>query len=214
LTGDRLFYGLLWLALIGYALLRAPPPAPDTLERITALALLDTSRVDPAAIAVFNLLGVLPTAFLAILLYDTGRPSPWPFALGGYVLGGIVLLPYLALRDTRKPLDPAPGRFGRAAGSRITGGVLLLVTAGLLGYGLVAGSPAVYAEQARHDQFFAVMGADLIALTVALHRAAATDRRRRAITLAGPLATLVRVPLLGPLLYLASRPPPATMAAP
>ena len=34
----------------------------------------------------------LESGFLAILLFDTGRPSPWPFAIGAYFLGGIVLL--------------------------------------------------------------------------------------------------------------------------
>ena len=108
---DRLIYALLWLTLLGYALLGSPPPAPDAVHEVTALALADTTRVDPIATAVFNLLGVLPTAFLAILLYDTGRPGPWPFALGAYVLGGIILLPYLMLRDTRHPLRTEPGRF-------------------------------------------------------------------------------------------------------
>ncbi len=72
---------LLWLVLVGYWLLLSPPAPPDLLGKLVALALADSARVDPIAIAVFNLLGVLPTAFLAILLFDTGRQSPGPFAL-------------------------------------------------------------------------------------------------------------------------------------
>jgi hypothetical protein len=159
--------------------------------------------VDPIAIAVFNLLGVLPTAFLAILLYDTGRPSPWPFAIGAYFLGGIILLPYLVLRDSSAPLDPVPGRFVRAIGSRTAGWILLAISLGLVGFALVAGSPGTFAGQFADSQFIAVMSADLVALTTALHVAAATDRRRRGLPRA---EAWQHVPLFGPMLYLATRP--------
>lgn len=205
--GDRLVYAALWLGLLGYWLLFSPAPPADFVGEVTALALADTSRVDPIAIAVFNLLGVLPTAFLAILLYDPGRPhspvGPWPFAIGAYFLGGIILLPYLVARSTTAPLDPAPGRFVRAIGSRTAGWILVAITLGLLGFAVVAGSPAAFAEQFAGSQFIAVMSADLIALTTALHPAAATDRRRRSL---GPAPGWQHVPLLGPLLYLATRP--------
>ena len=204
---DRLAYAGLWLALVGYWLLFSPPAPADFLGEVTALALADTSRVDPIAIAVFNLLGLLPTAFLAILLYDPGRPhspvGPWPFAIGAYFLGGIILLPYLVLRNTRAPLKTAPGAFVRAIGSRVAGWIMLLIGVGLVGFALVAGSPAAFAAQFAGSQFIAVMTADLIALTTALHLAALTDRRRRGL---GPAPAWQQVPLFGPLLYLATRP--------
>ena len=199
----RLAYAALWLALIGYWLLLSPPPPADLPGELMALALAETSRVDPIAIAIFNLLGVLPTAFLALLLFDTGRPSPWPFAIGAYFLGGIVLLPYLVLRDTGAPLNPAPGAFVRAIGSRVAGWVLVVITLGLFGFALVAGSPVAFAEQFAGSQFIAVMTADLVALTTALHLTAATDRRRRGLP---PAPGWQHLPLLGPMLYLATRP--------
>jgi hypothetical protein len=199
---DRLVYGTLWLGLVGYWLLLSPPPPPDLLGELTALALANTSRVDPIAIAIFNLLGVLPTAFLAILLFDTGRPRAWPFAIGGYVLGGIILLPYLVLRDTHAPLDASPGRFVRAIGSRVAGWTLLAITLALLGFALVAGSPRDFATQLASSQLIAVMSVDLVALTAALQLGAATDRRRRGLP---PPAAWRQLPLVGPLLYLATR---------
>jgi hypothetical protein len=202
--GFRLLYTLLWLGLIGYGLLLSPPAPQDLLGELVALARADSARVDPIAIAVFNLLGVLPTAFLAILLFDTGRPSPWPFAIGAYFLGGIILLPYLAIRDFEAPLDPAPRRFLRVIGSRAAGWILLALTLMLLGFAVVSGSPVDFADQLAGSKFIAVMSADLIALTVALHLAADTDRRRRGLTLSPPWQHL---PLLGPLLYLSMRPP-------
>lgn len=204
---DRLVYAGLWLALVGYWLFFSPRPPGDFFGEVTALAMADTTRVDPIAIAVFNLLGLLPTAFLAILLFDPGRPaspvSPWPFAVGAYFLGGIILLPYLVLRNTRAPLQAAPGAFVRAIGSRVAGWILFGIALGLVGFALVAGSPGAYAQQFADSQFIAVMSADLLALTASLHLAAGTDRRRRGL---GPAPGLQHVPLFGPLLYLAKRP--------
>lgn len=65
--------------------------------------------MDPIAIAIFNLLGVLRAAFMAMILFDTGRPNPWPFALDRPAAMAVRLpllgpLLYLALRA-----DPADG---------------------------------------------------------------------------------------------------------
>jgi hypothetical protein len=203
---NRTVPALLWLALLGYALLPAPPAAPDTAGQVLAMLQFDSSRADPLAIAVFNLLGVLPAAFMALILFDAGRPNPWPFAVGAFVLGGFVLLPYLVVRDTRAPLADRPGTFARIIGSRTAGVVLLFLATALIGFALIAGSPSAFLAGLQSSKFIAVMTADLLALTAALHVAAATDRRRRGIRLADPTAWAVHVPLLGPLLYLALRP--------
>jgi len=202
---NRTVYALLWLGLVGYALLLAPPAAPDTVAQVLAMLRLDTGRADPLAVAMFNLLGVLPAAFMALILFDSGRLNPWPFAVGAFVLGGFVLLPYLVLRDPRVPLDDRPGAFAHIIGSRTAGAVLLLLAAGLIAFALIAGSPSAFLAQFQGSKFIAVMTADLLTLTAALHLAAATDRRRRGIRPAGPAAWAVHVPLLGPLLYLALR---------
>ena len=202
---DRPLFAGLWLALLAYMLLFAPPPPADLLGQLRDLALARVSSVDPIAIAVFNLLGVLPVAFLAILLFDTGKPNPWPFALGSFVLGGFVLMPYLAIRDTRAPLQPAPCAFVRAVGSRITGAILLLAALGLMGFALLAGDMNAFAAQLQDSAFIAVMSADLLVLTTALHRCAVIDRQRRGLRLSGWICLAVQTPLLGPLLYLALR---------
>jgi len=205
---ERVIPVVLWLALLGYALLLAPPAAPDTFDQALAMLLLDSGRADPIAIAIFNLLGVLPAAFMALILFDTGRPNPWPFALGAFVLGGFVLLPYLALRDIGTPLERAPRPFQRMIGSRTAGATFLALAVVLIGFAAVSGSPGAFAAQLQDSKLTAVMTADLIAMTIALHLAAATDRRRRAIALDPPAAMAVRLPLLGPLLYLALRADP------
>jgi hypothetical protein len=175
------------------------------LAEIIDLTLARTASVDPIAIAVFNLLGVVPTAFLGLLLFDSGRPGPWPFALGSYVLGGVVLLPYLVLRNPDAALNPDPNRFVRAIGSRITGAILLLIAISLVLFASLGGDLQSFSEQFRSSQFIAVMSVDLLVLTVAMHRVACIDRRQRGIHPAGPVALAYHAPLLGPLLYLALR---------
>lgn len=56
---DRWLFAVLWLALLVYALLLAPPLPADLLGQLRDLALLRAQAVDPIAIAVFNLLGGL-----------------------------------------------------------------------------------------------------------------------------------------------------------
>jgi hypothetical protein len=209
---DRVLFGLLWVGLIGYALFLSS--ATDTsaeasvFDQARAMLTFDLNRADGIAIAIFNLLGVLPAAFMALILFDRGRPSPWPFALGAFALGGFVLLPYLLLRDQRprRGAGSRAGVFVRAIGSRPAGAVMLAAAVILLGIGVFAGDPARFAEQAGASKLVAVMTADLLALTIALHLTAAADRRQRGILLERPAAAAVHVPLLGPLLYLALRP--------
>jgi len=203
---ERLIHTTLWLALLGYALLLAPPAAPDALDRALAMLLFDTAQADPIALAVFNLLGVLPAAFMAVILFDGGRPSPWPFAVGAFVLGGFVLLPYLALRDTAAPLDDAPSPFVRVIGSRVAGILFLMLAALLVGHAIIAGSPTAFGDQFQSSKLIGVMTVDLVVMTVALHLVAGADRRRRGFRLAGRAGAAGRIPLLGPLLYLALRP--------
>lgn len=202
---DRWLFASLWLALLAYALVFAPPQGADLLTQLRDLALARTTALDPIAIALFNLLGVLPVAFLALLVFETGKPSPWPFALGSFVLGGFVLLPYLAVRDTRAPLRPATGMALRSLGSRRTGAILLLIALALVGFALVAGDPGAFAAQLQASTFIAVMSVDALVLTLALNRCAAIDRQRRGRRLSGWHALAVRTPLLGPLFYLAVR---------
>ena len=182
-----------------------PQQGADLLTQLRDLALARTTAVDPIAIALFNLLGVLPVAFLALLVFDAGKPSPWPFALGSFVLGGLVLLPYLAVRDARVALNPATGSVLRSLGSRGTGALLLLIAMALMGFALVAGDLRAFAAQLQTSTFMAVMSVDALVLTLALHRCAAIDRQRRGSSLHGCHALAVRTPLLGPLFYLAVR---------
>jgi hypothetical protein len=84
---------------------------------------------------------------------------------------------------------------------------LLLMALGLIGFSVLAGDLHVFAAQLQDSAFIAVMSADLLVLTIALHRCAVIDRQRRGLRLSGWSAQAVHMPLLGPLLYLALRQP-------
>jgi len=65
-----------WLLVVVTADRGLVPPCPTgLLAQIRDLAPAQTSAVDPIAL-VFNLREVLPLAFLAILLLETGTPNP------------------------------------------------------------------------------------------------------------------------------------------
>lgn len=205
---ERLIYLLLWLGLLGFALLLAPTPNASLGAEVLAMLMFDSARVDPIAIAIFNLLGVLPAAFAALLLADAGRPRPGPFVLGTFALGAFALLPYLIVREDDASLSRRPGRIARILGSRTAGVLLTLIAIALL---LLAatGSPAAYWAQAQQSTLIAVMSMDFVILTLVLHRTATLDRRRAAGARAEAgqtrLGRVLWLPLLGPLLYLVLR---------
>lgn len=91
---------VLWLGFVGYAFLLAPPDQPETWDLIQRLIRFDVAGVNPLIVALFNLMGVWPGIYAAVLLTDgRGQKIPaWPFVAGAFALGAFALLPYLALR--------------------------------------------------------------------------------------------------------------------
>ena len=92
---------LLWLGFILYAFLLAPPDQPDTLDLITKLSTGQWTGINPLVVSLFNLMGIYPLIYSAVLLIDgRGQKIPaWPFVLGSFAVGAFAILPYLALRQ-------------------------------------------------------------------------------------------------------------------
>ena len=61
---------LLWLGFILYAFLLAPPDQPDTLELITKLSTGQWGGINPLVVSLFNLMGIYPLIYSAVLLID------------------------------------------------------------------------------------------------------------------------------------------------
>jgi hypothetical protein len=67
---DKVTLGLLWLGFIGYAFFLAPPDRTDNLQLIIALSTGQWTGINPLVIALFNLMGILPMVYAALLLID------------------------------------------------------------------------------------------------------------------------------------------------
>ena len=66
----RITLFLLWLGFILYAFLLAPPDQPDTLELITKLSTGQWGGINPLVVSLFNLMGIYPLIYSAVLLID------------------------------------------------------------------------------------------------------------------------------------------------
>lgn len=200
---------LLWLSFILYAFWLAPPDQPDSLVLIQRLVRGDVAGINPLIVALFNLMGVWPAIYASILLIDgRGQRRPaWPFVLGSFGVGAFALLPYLALRQPNPQFVGAKGWGLTWWDSRLNGSLLALVTLGLLIYGLSQGNWAEFGEAWRTSRFIHVMSLDFCCLTVLFPLILRDDLRRRGLHQPWLWGGISLLPLVGPVLYLALRPP-------
>ncbi len=99
----KITFGLLWLGFIVYAFLFAPPEQPDTFQLIKNLSIGQWQGINPLVIALFNLMGIWPLIYSAVVLID-GRGqkiSAWLFAVASFAVGAFALLPYLGLAEQK-----------------------------------------------------------------------------------------------------------------
>jgi hypothetical protein len=66
----RIFLFTFWLGLITYAIALAPPERPDTLDLIIKLSTGQWDGLNPFIITLFNLMGIWPVIYSAVLLFD------------------------------------------------------------------------------------------------------------------------------------------------
>lgn len=205
----RTLFVLIWLAFSLYAFLLAPPTTPDTSELLLHLSTARWSGINPWVVVLFNLMGVLPLMYCCLLFADgRGQRLPaWPFAALSFVVGAFGLLPYLALREPRPDWDGHRDRILSLFDSRWMGILLSALTLLLLGYGLLQGDGSTFLQQWRTDRFIHVMGLDFCLLCLLFPCLLGDDMARR--HLHGPVLfwAISLVPLLGPLVYLSTRPP-------
>lgn len=203
-----MLYWLLWIGFIAYATFLAPPDRPETLTLIQNLSTGNWDGINPLVIALFNLMGIWPMIYSAVL-YADGRGQKvraFPFAAGSFAVGAFALLPYLALRK------PNPGFIGEKSwlihilDSVWTGRVLLGGAIALLVYALTQGDWADFVQQWQTSKFIHVMSLDFVALSVLFPVLLRDDLARRGMGDRWFWA-IALVPLLGPLVYLSVRPP-------
>jgi len=200
---------MLWLGLVGYAFTLAPPNQPDTWDLIQRLIRFEVAGINPLVVALFNLMGVWPGIYAAVLLTDgRGQKIPaWPFVAGSFALGAFALLPYMALRRPFPRWQGAVPLILRIWNSRLLGAVWLVLTLVFLGYGLSQGSWADWWQAFQTNRFIHVMSLDFALLSLLFPLVLGDDLSRRGISPVPWLALVSVLPLVGPALYIMVRPP-------
>lgn len=202
-------FWLLWIGLLAYAFLVAPPDQPDTLALIQNLSIGRWEGVNPLVIALFNLMGIWPMIYSCLLFIDgRGQKIPaWPFSVVSFGVGAFALLPYLALRQPNLEFPGQKNVFLKLLDSRWTGIALTIGTVSLVAYGLTAGDWGNFIQQWRTSRFIHVMSLDFCLLCLLFPALLGDDMARRGIKDSRVFWLISLVPLFGPLAYLSLRPP-------
>jgi len=204
----KIGFWLLWLGVITYAFLLAPPNQPETPELIKNLSTGKWEGINPLIIALFNIMGIWPMIYGGLVFID-GRQQKipaWLFATASFGVGAFALLPYLALRQPNQEFTGSKGTFLKVLDSRWLGVALTLGTLGLLSFGLLKGDWGDFAQQWQTNRFIHVMSLDFCLLCLLFPALLGDDMARRGWKNSQVFWAVALVPLVGPLVYLCLRP--------
>lgn len=205
----KLGFWLLWLGVITYAFLLAPPNQPETPELIKNLSTGQWEGINPLIIALFNIMGIWPMIYGCLVLID-GREQKipaWLFVTVSFGVGALALLPYLALRKPNQEFTGSKDVFLKLLDSRWLGVALTLGALGLLSFGLLNGDWEDFVGQWQTNRFIHVMSLDFCLLCLLFPTLLGDDMARRGWKNSQVFWVVALVPLVGPLLYLCLRPP-------
>jgi len=205
----KIAFGLLWLGFTTYAFFLAPPEQPGTFELIKNLSTGQWQGINPLVVALFNIMGVIPIIYSAVLFIDgRGQKIPaWLFAIPSFAVGAFAILPYLALREPNKQFTGKKDFFIKLLDSRFTGIALTLGTIILVGYGLQGGDWGNFVQQWQTSRFIHVMSLDFCVLCLIFPALVGDDIARRQVKNPQLLWLISFIPLFGSLIYLTVRPP-------
>lgn len=227
----------IWAGLIAYVALSAPDQTPRLDQIYLMGMVTQDSSVNAGALSLFNMMGIWPAVYAALLMpaasgltddVDDGEgsdrkgPKAWPFVVGSFAAGAFALLPYMAL--WREPARPVVARQGGPKGvekvleSRVLGAALAAAAAALIVKGFVLPSEEEVGMSFRlfnSSKFIHVMSVDFATLAllsplwisndmIVRKWGPASGDSTKAYALAWAFAAL---PLVGPCIWLAVRPP-------
>ncbi|MHC5674249.1 DUF2834 domain-containing protein [Nostoc sp.] len=205
----KIAFGLLWLGFTTYAFFLAPPEQPGTFELIKNLSIGQWQGINPLVIALFNLMGIWPLIYSAVVFIDgRGQKIPaWLFAIASFAVGAFALLPYLALREPNNQFVGKKNALLKVLDSRVTGVVLTVATVILVAYGLTGGDWDSFVQQWQTNRFINVMSLDFCLLCLIFPTLLGDDMARRGWKNPQLFWLIALIPLFGPLIYLSVRPP-------
>ncbi|HLO88078.1 MAG TPA: DUF2834 domain-containing protein [Nostocaceae cyanobacterium] len=205
----KIFFSLIWLGFITYAFFIAPPDQPGNFDLIKNLLAAEWKGINPAIVAAFNIMGIWPFVYSAVLFADgRGQKVPaWPFAVLCIPVGSFGLLPYLIFRQPNPRFIGKKNLFLRIFDARLLG-IILTITALILSiYGLVKGDWIDFLHQWQTNRLIHVTVLDFCLLHLLFPAFLGDDMARR--NWENPVLFWVfsLIPLFGPLFYLCLRPP-------
>ncbi len=205
----KIGFGLLWLSFVIYAFAFAPPQQPDTFDLIAKLSSGQWDGINPAIIALFNLMGIWPMIYACLALIDgAGQRIPaWPFVVSSFAVGAFALLPYLALRQPNPTFTGPKNTLLSLVDSPWLGRLLAIGSIVLVGYGLLNGDWRNFSEQWQTSRFINVMSLDFCLLCAVVAPLLKDDMARRKINSPILFGIATFIPLIGIALYLSVRPP-------
>lgn len=205
----KITFGVIWLGLIVYAFVFAPSEQPGTFELIKNLSIGQWQGINPLIIALFNLMGIWPLVYSAVVFIDgRGQKIPvWPFATTSFAVGAFAVLPYLALREANKKFIGNKNIFLKLLDSRITGFILTVASVILVAFGLQGGDWGNFVQQWQTNRFIHVMSLDFCLLCLLFPALLEDDMARRDWKNPQLFWLIALIPLFGPLIYLCVRPP-------
>jgi hypothetical protein len=200
-----LIFWPIWVAFVAYAFLLAPADSPTTWQLIVNLSTGQWTGINPIVIALFNLMGIWPMAYGAVMLFEQSEKfRPGWFCGASFGVGAFAILPYLALRKPRTESALPTKPLLKMLDSRWLAIALIVGSLFLLTYGITQGDWGAFVQQWRSERFIHVMSLDFIMLWLLFAVLAKDDAQRRGAN--GNLLAVCLVPLLGALVYLLLRP--------
>ena len=214
----KLGFALLWLGFSVYAFVFAPPAVPDTFDAILQLSTGQWAQINPAVVALFNLMGIWPMVYACLMLIDgvEQKIPAWPFVMASFAVGAFAVLPYLTLREPSFALDEAGFAGGekskllRVVDAVWSGRAIALGSVVLLSYGILNGDWGDFAQQWQTNQFIHVMSLDFCMLCAIVSALVKDDMAKREMESPVLFWIAALVPLLGVAFYLSVRTPLGT----
>ncbi len=201
-----MIFWLIWLLFTGYAFLLAPPDSPETLQLIINLSTGQWAGINPLIIALFNLMGIWPMIYAAVMLFDGSAQKFQPgfFNLASFAVGAFIILPYLGLRQPNTTMPVAATPLRKLLDTRWLAVAIGLGSIGLLSYGLTQGNWPDFVHSWQTQRFIHVMTLDFLMLSALFPILAKDDLSRRG---GQPwLWGLSFIPMVGAIAYLYLRP--------